>query len=160
MSDGRDSRVYTYLVSRNRERLHELFCRACLICCSYQKNLLNAAPAILVAIYVQPLFERSRHSMLTMCCASEGVIGRKALGSSSSSPSSKDCFRAVYNVAVQQPCAPSAALKCALQVSTFEGGSSPTLLVPQASNHLNEHSLNTLKFIEDVPLHRPLGLLQ
>lgn len=92
--------------------------------------------------------------MLTMCCASEGVIGRKALGSSSSSPSSKDCFRAVFNVAVRKPCAPSAALKCALQVSTFEGGSSPTLLVPQASNHLNEHSLIPLKFIDSPQIHR------
>lgn len=92
--------------------------------------------------------------MLTMCCASEGVIGRKALGSSSSSPSSKDCSRAVFNVAVQQPCAPSAALKCALQVSTFEGGSSPTLPVPKASNHLNEHSLIPLKFIDSPQIHR------
>lgn len=92
--------------------------------------------------------------MLTMCCASEGVIGRKALGSSSSSPSSKDCSRAVFNVAVQQPCASSAALKCALQVSTFEGGSSPTLPVSQASNHLNEHSLIPLKFIDYPQIHR------
>lgn len=118
-----------------------------------KKNLLDVAPAILVAIYVQPLFERSRISMLTMCCASGGVIGRKALGSSSSSPSSKDCFRAVFNVAVQQPCAPSAALKYALQVSLFEGGSSPTLPVPQASNRPNEHSLITLKFIDYPQIH-------